>query len=740
MRLYLHIGGPKTGTTSFQAALTRPGALNGTPFWTPNIGQVNNGGHHILIRNLLGIHDTPVQWVDPIRALREWAADKDGAAIITSEFCDRLATFFPHAFLRLLEHLGEVFNEIIIVKMWRDFSTFLSSYYQQTLCNFVHGDTFDVSFQKRLEVERMHIAASLARYNTGHECINLAFRDEDDEFDTIDTLSRAIGVKFAQPEDGSPKPKVFNVRRSLARVAATSWLINEAGLTPERISKGHVRLIHSAIASGVNARGGDVHKFQGMTPELLMESRAQNQSLRERYSAQTWGKSWDEATAAVDQVTPCDLSPGHLPADSAKIAREVVDDLKPQLPKIFATPLQSKDHEISHEKTEERLSQLNKLATRRPVWRPKASRKLILHIGSHSTGTSSFQALLTPTANQLEQSDLWAPDFGQGRDGAHHHLIYRLIGAWSKLDQMDAEAELRLRVAMESRTCVISSEFLHDLIMFKPEVFNALIRQLQTLFNEISIVQVIGETRALINSHYQKNVCNFIQNDDFGSFAKDYMLMERQILRCAKDVSDLGVTVKSIPFRPHLSDFDADLFMANEVGLTPTLHAAPKHEGYPLSQMVVSHMMMKNGDVPFEDMNHSQRFAAHNAVAMAVSPKVSNARFQGFTPDLEAEIRDTNTTQRDQFAKENWSMTWDETFGSTPLGPYQPLEVASLPDDCRGDVERIMHTLPAKMSDVIANCLNPARQSWDVTIKRQYQQLSMLNRAAKIVEVAAAEL
>jgi hypothetical protein len=193
------------------------------------------------------------------------------------------------------------------------------------------------------------------------------------------------------------------------------------------------------------------------------------------------------------------------------------------------------------------------------------------------------------------------------------------------------------------------------------------------------------------------------------------------------------VTVKSIPFRPHLSDFNADLFMANEVGLTPTLHAAPKHEGYPLSQMVVSHMMMKNGDVPFEDMTHSQRFAAHNAVAMAVSPKVSNARFQGFTPDLEAEIRDTNTTQRDQFAKENWSMTWDETFGSTPLGPYQPLEVASLPDDCRDDVERIMHTLPAKMSDVIASCLNPARQSWDVTIKRQYQQLSMLNRAAKIV-------
>ena len=347
MKLFLHIGGPKTGTTSFQAELASAGALDGTHFWTPNVGRVVNGGHHFLVRNLIGIHDLPSPWVDSIEILKEMAKTQSGPAIISSEYCDRLASRHPAVFARLLERLSIVFDDITIVRVWRDMATLGSSRYQQSLCNFDHNKTFSVFFEECLQMERQQLRAMMAGYAPAKQHINVAYRDEDDTFDSIVAVCNAIGVTLGamrQPEAAAP---VLNTSRTLAQVAATKWLVDETGIDPRGIPIIHCRMMHNFIRDGVAARGGDANRFRGATAELIAHSRAQNHKLRDEFAAHFWGQPWDEATVPATNLTPCDLSPELLPPESAAIAREIVEELKHELPSIFATPTKRKDHDLT---------------------------------------------------------------------------------------------------------------------------------------------------------------------------------------------------------------------------------------------------------------------------------------------------------------------------------------------------------------------------------------------------------
>ncbi len=740
MKLYLHIGGPKTGTTSFQAALASTGALDGTKFWTPHIGQVAKGGHHILVRNLIGIHDQPRRWADPLAALKELAASQTGPAIISSEYCDRLASRHPAVFTRLLERLSLVFDDITIVRVWRDMTTLSSSRYQQSLCNFDHNHTFGAYFEECLRMERHQLRAMMAGYAPASQHINVAYRDQDDTFDSIVAVGNAIGItlKVMRPSE-APAP-ILNTSRTLAQVAATKWLIDETGMNPRGIPILHCRLLHNFIRDGVAARGGDANRFQGATAELIARSRAQNHKLRDEFAARFWGQSWDDATARTTNMKPCNLSPEHLPPESAAIARDIVDELKLELPQILATPTKRKDHGLTKAAQEARLLGMNETAARRARSGIGAQRRLVLHVGGHRTGTTSFQELLTPDAPYLEQSDISTPDLGQGQDGAHHHLIYRLIGAASCIDDRDALNELRGLAAMERRTCLISSEFIHHLMIFQPSVFRALIQSLHTIFDKIEIVQVIRETASLINSRYQQTLCNFTHNDDFASYALRYLQSERRLLsrtlsRFGIASSGDGLSFVALPYQPHLTGFDAIGLVADAVGLTTPPSAPRKAEPRALERMAVSSHLMTFSTTPLSQMVHSQRFALQTAVSAAVSREPAAVQrpvsFQGLDAALLAEVTAANAPLRDRFAKTFWGTTWAETFGAPELTPYQAFADTDLPRPIREHIARAVNEVTGLIPTITGT---PPRAPWDVTITSQYAQLAKLNQAARAQE------
>ena len=399
-------------------------------------------------------------------------------------------------------------------------------------------------------------------------------------------------------------------------------------------------------------------------------------------------------------------------------------------------PTKRKDHDQTKAAQKARLIHMNQTAVRQPRSRKDAQRRLVLHVGGHKTGTTSLQALLTPDAPYLERSDMWTPDFGQGQDGAHHHLIYRLIGATSRIDQRDALSELRGLAAMEGRTCLISSEFIHHLMIFQPSVFRALIATFRTMFDEVKIVQVIRETASLINSRYQQTLCNFIQNDEFPKYARQYLEMERRLLNrtmkgFALETRRRGVSFVVLPYQPHLPDFDAIGLVTKAVGMTTPATPPRKNEGRTLEQMAVSKQLMTSDIVPLSEMVHSQRFALHQAVAKAVPRAGATLRFQGFDDALLAEVTTANANLRDRFAKMFWGKTWGDTFGTLSLSPYQGLATTDLPSPSRARIAKAVDDVAA-LVPAIMNA--PVKKPWDITVKSQFTELAKLNQAARAHE------
>jgi hypothetical protein len=86
----------------------------------------------------------------------------------------------------------------------------------------------------------------------------------------------------------------------------------------------------------------------------------------------------------------------------------------------------------------------------------RARPEILLHAGSHKTGTSSIQAVILAERRRLERQGFHVARAGQGVDGAHHRLIFTLLGLrHSPLTVATLRAELALAAP---RTVLISSE------------------------------------------------------------------------------------------------------------------------------------------------------------------------------------------------------------------------------------------------------------------------------------------
>lgn len=738
--LHLHIGGPKTGTTSFQSAITRNGALTSSGFWAPETGRVRKGGHHHLARNLIGIFDQPREPLDPVAQLVQERDANSGDAIISAEYCDRLLTYYPALFARLLSELSKVFSEIRVIRVWRDASTLLSSRYQQSLCNLTHNQSFDDFVRASLIDEEVHLRAALAgfrdtqgRKSTG---IHVPYDSADTTFDSVEAVCRAIGVRLTPAADDG-QDSIKNPSRPLAQLAATKWLMDEAGLKPGGLRALQRRQIHDAIRDAIAERGGANARFQGLTTEILAESRARNQALRDQFAARFWDRSWDEATGgATNADATVDLSPQHMPQETAALARDVVDSIKPRLPKLLSAPVLRRDHAITVDIAHARLNRMSRDADR-PARRPKSPRRLILHVGGHKTGTTSFQAHLTPQSELLERSGVWTPHFGQGHDGAHHHLIYRLIGAWSALDDVDAFKALRTVSAVDERPCLISSEFCHHLMTFQPVLFRKLIRQLGDIFDDIKIVQVVRETKTLINSHFQQSLCRFMARPDFADFTREYLERERRVMARTLNGFGMGLNIVTLAYRPHAPDFDSVAELAGALELEQPVPLPRSNERRSLARMAVSKRLIEDNFVDYDALIHAQRSRIDRAVGQALADSPAGPHFQGFDDASAAEADSANAALRRRFAEENWGMSWAEAVGDPDLGPRQGLEPSDLPDDVRVAVEDALVALTPLIPKLIYRGAVAPLGDWNVTVRQQFAQLARLNRAARAEEQAA---
>ena len=140
--VYLHIGYPKTGTSSIQVFLRdNAPALQNFGYYVPLIGQGRVGGHHALVRTLVGLPVSPRQAVSEAAILSELAAAKDRAVLISSEMLSGLLGDRAQA-QTMLGKLRGSHPKIVLIMYVRNQPQFLNSAYSQGVKSFRREDDF----------------------------------------------------------------------------------------------------------------------------------------------------------------------------------------------------------------------------------------------------------------------------------------------------------------------------------------------------------------------------------------------------------------------------------------------------------------------------------------------------------------------------------------------------------------------------------------------------------------------
>lgn len=158
--------------------------------------------------------------------------------------------------------------------------------------------------------------------------------------------------------------------------------------------------------------------------------------------------------------------------------------------------------------------------------------RLILHIGTHKTGTTFLQNTLTANARRLESLDIWVPQFG--RAPGHHALA----GAWNAHLCASGPADaawtsLNRNWSQGPGTTVVSSEELSRL--FGPAAVDfAQMRAFCAGFDEVRVICVLRNQASFLQSAYlqvarqratpgwRKTLRNALEKERFNGLTLNY--------------------------------------------------------------------------------------------------------------------------------------------------------------------------------------------------------------------------
>ena len=159
-KVFLHIGYPKTGTTSIQFALNRHSdALKGIGVCYPQTGKISsNGAHHLLTRSINELADFDMQGVQQllVQLRTEIDASPCRFVILSSEDFVRLFMHVSGALGRFSEWFSNY--DYHFVCFLRNTSSYLESMFFLKLTAFLGGQ-----LQRKLNTLDVEIAADLNR-------------------------------------------------------------------------------------------------------------------------------------------------------------------------------------------------------------------------------------------------------------------------------------------------------------------------------------------------------------------------------------------------------------------------------------------------------------------------------------------------------------------------------------------------------------------------------------------------
>lgn len=335
--LYLHIGYPKTGTSSIQLFLRdNAGALADAGYWVPQAGMGRAGGHHNLVRALAGLPVPPHQAVETDDILEELAGADGRHILISSEMLTGILTDSNQA-SNLVRKLRSRASRIVLIMYVRNQTQWINSAYSQGVKSFRHAGAFrpyvdDVlgnvkaySYSKWFEIAKRLNAELRVRP------FSKQVRDAGVLPDYLDTAGIARSDSFALPPRVNESAGPFAVE---AARRLLEWIPGGAnGLTLMQSTRCKLALAREMEAIDI-VDGA----YCGLDSDLARTVEAAFVEENDRFANAAWGRDWNsEFRQDVGaEFLPNDYGDTGVPVALAGPLDELVSKMKREIGSILS--------------------------------------------------------------------------------------------------------------------------------------------------------------------------------------------------------------------------------------------------------------------------------------------------------------------------------------------------------------------------------------------------------------------
>lgn len=334
-RCILHVGAPKTATTSIQFMLKQNGRrFLKHGFLVPKSGQGRSGAHRILVYDLAG---RPLDATEGVSHKFEREVLKSDAhtVLISSEFLWPIMAD-PSQAERVIGHLRAMGFDITLVVYLRNQPQFFNSAYVQASTSLRQGDEF-TSFVNRGFTKKYHYAYShWIPIAERHELTVLArpYSQMVRRGGVMEDFLTTIGVSSpgdfdtAVERNRSAGPFTVAVARAVVR------RIGALG----RLTPSQTAACKKAFRTELGRHDIKDYDYCGLTTPLAAEIEQRFSDDNARFAKFAWGTSWQEIFSSDlgQSYEANDYAVTGVPPERRALMAEVLGRLEPKIDAVLA--------------------------------------------------------------------------------------------------------------------------------------------------------------------------------------------------------------------------------------------------------------------------------------------------------------------------------------------------------------------------------------------------------------------
>lgn len=298
--------------------------------------------------------------------------------------------------------------------------------------------------------------------------------------------------------------------------------------------------------------------------------------------------------------------------------------------------------------------------------------RLIAHIGAQKTATTYIQHSLFQNADLLAEHGVYLPTSGRlelaPRSVCHHHLAWQYTDPERFRPKVGGWDALREEVAgVDPETVLISSEGLGSMV-YKHDKIGDLLRELNSVSDDVVVVLVVREQLALINSSYAQAVKMFSSVGRFEDYAA--RAIDRKWFDFDAAFSPWyhvsGLRFVVVPFSEFretdplvalLAAADVEVPIDRLTTIDGELNTSLGPVGMEAARLLGRYLRGKHSN--FSRREFAARKLYRVAAGHARDAGWCQDKFWGWTPELAEEAATRLKPANDAFAQAVWAKDWD---------------------------------------------------------------------------------